>query len=90
MFVTGAHLLAVLLSVTAPRDSGWMIAPPAPTVGDTIWLFRIVGHAPDWRVRTAAFDNQGEVVSLGDPRVDFGATADTVRYAVVIWTAGAH
>jgi hypothetical protein len=67
-----------------------MIAPPSPTVGDTIWLFRIVGHALDWRVRTAAFDNQGDVVSLGDPMVDLGATADTVRYAVVVWTAGAH
>jgi len=67
-----------------------MVAPPSPTVGDTIWLFRIVNHAPDWRVRTAAFDNQGDVVSLGDPQVDFGAGADTVRYAIVAWTAGTH
>ena len=90
MFAPFALLAMALLPAGAPADSGWMIAPPSPTVGDTIWLFRIVSHAPDWRVKTAAFDNQGDVVSLGDPRVDLGATADTVRYAIVAWTAGAH
>ena len=85
-------LLAALVSAAAPAppDSQWMIAPPSPTVGDTIWLFRIVNHASDWRVRAAPFENQGDVVSLGDPAVDFGTTADTVRYALVAWTAGPH
>jgi hypothetical protein len=87
----GPVLLAtLLLRVAAPADSQWMVAPPSPTVGDTIWLFRIVSHAPDWRLRPAPFDNQGDVVSLGDPEVEVGTTADTVRYAVVSWTAGAH
>lgn len=90
MFALGSLLIAALLPVASPPDSGWMIAPPSPTVGDTIWLFRIVTHAPEWRVRTGAFDNQGDVVSLGDPAVQFGTTADTVRYAVVAWTAGPH
>lgn len=86
--------LLVLLTLRgtppAPADSQWMIAPPSPTVGDTIWLFRIVAHAPDWRVRAGAFENQDDIVSLGDPVVQVGATADTVRYAVVAWTAGPH
>lgn len=83
-------LVVVLMMRMAPADSQWMIAPPSPTVGDTIWLFRIVPHSPDWRVRAGAFDNQGDVVSLGDPQVNFGSAADTVRYAVVAWTAGPH
>jgi len=85
-------LVLLMLRGASPAvaDSQWMISPPSPTVGDTIWLFRVVSHAPDWRVRPGAFDNQGDVVSLGDPLVQFGATADTVRYAVVAWTAGSH
>lgn len=88
-------LLATLVSAVAPAppvppDSQWMIAPPSPTVGDTIWLFRIVSHAADWRVRAGPFENQDDVVALGDPAVAFGAAADTVRYALVAWTAGPH
>ena len=83
-------LLALTIRVAAPTDSQWMIAPPSPTVGDTIWLFRIVPHAPEWRVRAGPFDNQGDVASLGDPQVNTGTTADTVRYAVVAWTPGPH
>lgn len=81
-------LFVVLMFWAAPVYGQWMIAPPSPTVGDTIWLFRIVPHAAEWRVRAGPFDNQGDVVSLGDPQVSYGATADTVRYAVVAWTAG--
>src|SRR5690349_19402415 len=88
--ITPGMLAALVWRLAAPADSPWVVTPAAPTVGDTIWLVRVVTLAPEWRLKPGPFENQGDVEPLGDPRFARGIGADTVRYPVVAWTAGAH
>lgn len=84
-------VLAVLLwRLALPADSQWIVAPAAPTVGDTVWLTRAVSLAPGWRIKAAPFETQGDVAPLGDPVIVGVAGGVVVRYAVVAWTAGVH
>lgn len=83
-------LAALIWRLALPGDSQWVTAPAAPTVGDTIWLVRAVSLAADWRLKVGPFENQGDVLPLGDPSVTGGGGWDTVRYAVVAWSPGAH
>ena len=83
-------LAALIWRLLVPADSQWVTAPAAPTVGDTIWLVRAVSLAADWRLKTSPFETQDDVVPLGDPSVTGSGGWDTVRYAVVAWTPGAH
>ncbi|HWZ27136.1 MAG TPA: hypothetical protein VNX15_01150 [Gemmatimonadales bacterium] len=83
-------LAALVWRLATPGDSQWVVAPAAPTVGDTIWLVRVVTLAPEWRLKPGPFENQGDVAPLGDPWLALGIGGDTVRYPVVAWTAGAH
>ncbi len=83
-------LIALAWRLAAPVDSPWVVTPASPTVGDTIWLERIVTIGPEWRLKPGPFENQGDVVPLGDPLLARGLGGDTVRYPVVAWTAGPH
>lgn len=88
--ITPGVLIALAWRLAAPVDSPWVVTPAAPTVGDTIWLERIVTMGPEWRLKPGPFENQGDVVPLGDPLLARGLGGDTVRYPVVAWTAGPH
>jgi hypothetical protein len=88
--ITPALLAALALRLAAPLDSQWVVSPDAPTVGDTIWLVRVVTLGADWRLKAGPFENQGDVAPLGDPLLASGTGGDTVRYPVVAWTAGPH
>jgi len=81
-----AILLAVLLQ---QGGSGWVAVTSQPTVGDTIWLERIVTAAPGWRVRVGKLDPGPRTEPLGDPvvvRAEGGGWL--VRYPVVAWAPG--
>ena len=80
-----ALLLAVLLQ---QGGSGWLAVTARPTVGDTIWLERMVPAAPGWRVRVAKLDPGPLSEPLGDPVVVRVAGGWTVRYPVVAWAPG--
>ena len=86
-----ATLAAVLWALAATGiDTPWIARPAEPTVGDTVWLTRVIAAAPEWRVRAAPFEAQEDAAPLGDPVVKPVPGGDTVRYAVVVWTAGPH
>jgi len=86
-----ATLAAVLWALTATAtDTPWVATPPGPTVGDTVWLTRVVAVAPDERLRAAPFEAEEDASPLGDPAVTPAPGGDTVRYALVVWTAGPH
>ncbi len=88
--ISPGMVAALVWRLAAPADSQWVVTPAAPTVGDTIWLVRVVTLAPEWRLKPGPFENQGDVVPLGDPWFARGIGGDTVRYPVVAWTAGPH
>src|SRR5207248_2930539 len=80
-----ASLLALLQGT-----GGWTAAPTAPTVGDTIWLSRLVAVDPAWRVRAGRLDATQDVEPLGDAVVVRAAGGWLVRYPVVMWTPRRH
>ena len=81
----GLASLLVLL-----QGGGWTAAPAAPTVGDTIWLSRLVAVDPGWRVRAGRLDATQDVEPLGDAVVVRAAGGWVVRYPVVMWSPGRH
>ena len=89
MLAPGPALVLWALAA-AGGDTPWVAMPAGPTVGDTVWLTRVIAVAPEWRVRAAPFESQGDVAPLGGPVVTPGTGEDTIRYAVVAWTAGPH
>jgi hypothetical protein len=83
----GTALFALLLQ----SGSGWVVTPARPTVGDTIWLTRVVPTPPGWRVRVGKFPAAASGEALADPVVlplSGGGGGWTVRYAIVAWTTG--
>src|SRR5213076_1814500 len=64
--------------------------PPAPTVGDTIWLERAIAVPAGWQVRAGKLDATEAVEPLADPAVLRRAGGWVVRYAVVVWKPGVH
>ncbi len=80
-------LLTTLLLVQA---TGWTALPARLTVGDTLWLERLVAVPPGWRVRPGKLDATAQVEPLGDAAVRHVADGWVVRYPVVAWTPGIH
>src|SRR2546422_6946185 len=86
----------VVLSVVASWRRGaaqtatWIASPPAPTVGDTIWLERAIAVPAGWQVRAGKLDATEAVEPLADPAVLRRAGGWVVRYAVVAWKPGVH
>src|SRR5207245_5705835 len=74
----------------ATAQVGWTSAPTAPTVGDTIWLSRLVAVDAAWRVRAGRLDATQDAEPLGEAVVVRAAGGWLVRYPVVMWTPGRH
>src|SRR6266853_1556690 len=49
------------------QAGGWSATPPAPTVGDTIWLERAIAVPAGWQVRAGKLDATEAVEPLADP-----------------------
>nr|MBA3659067.1 hypothetical protein [Gemmatimonadales bacterium] len=62
--------------------------PPAPTVGDTVWLGRTVAIPRGATVRPADWEPTDPVESLGPPRVTLRGDSADIAYPVAIWRAG--
>jgi len=82
-------LVPVLALLQGPSP-GWTAAPSAPTVGDTIWLTRLVPADPGWRVRPGRLDAARDLEPLGEAAVLRATGGWLVRYPVVVWTPGRH
>src|SRR2546422_2605973 len=74
----------------AAQTATWIASPPAPTVGDTIWLERAIAVPAGWQVRAGKLDATEAVEPLADPAVLRRAGGWVVRYAVVAWKPGVH
>jgi hypothetical protein len=62
-----------------------------PTVGDTVWLSRVVSVPPGATVRAPAWaPDSGDVESLGAAVIVRTGTMAEVRYPAVIWSPGSH
>lgn len=83
----------VLLWVLAPLVQGaWRVTPASPTVGDTVWIERVVAAEVGTIVRAAPWEAAGgPVEALGAPLVLFEEGGRVrVRYALVAWESGTH
>jgi len=79
----------VLLGLALLLQGGpWTATPARPTVGDTVWLARLVVVPAGWRVRADRLEGATSVEPLGDPLVERAAGGWRVRYPVVAWTPG--
>ncbi len=80
-------LTALVLLLQA---DAWTTTPPRPTVGDTVWVERVVAAPAGWRVRPGRLEGAGDVQPLGDPELGRVAGGWLVRYPVVAWSPGSH
>lgn len=62
----------------------------APTVGDTVWITRVVAHPAGGAVRPAPWAPEGDVEALGPPRVTVRGDSVEIAYPAVAWIAGEH
>ncbi len=79
---------ALLLALQAAQP--WVIAPPAPTVGDTVAVERLVTLGADARLRAEPLASSLLLEPLGEPvvlRVDSGVR---VRYTLALFEPGRH
>jgi hypothetical protein len=72
------------------QGGGWVATPSRATVGDTVWLARVVGAPVGWRVRADRLEASEWVEALADPSVELAARGWRIRYAVVAWAPGVH
>jgi len=72
------------------QAGGWSAAPAGATVGDTVWVERIVSAPAGWRVRAGKLEATEQVEPLGEPVVLRAASGWLVRYPVVGWAPGRH
>jgi hypothetical protein len=66
----------------------WTAWPAQPTVGDTVWVERLVTAPPGWRVRAGRLDAAENAEPLTDPMTLRHESGWLVRYGVVVWTTG--
>lgn len=62
----------------------------APTVGDTVWITRVVAVPPDGAVRPSPWAPEGAVEALGPPRITPRGDSVEIAYPAVAWIAGQH
>ncbi len=72
------------------QTATWTASPPAPTVGDTIWLERALSVPSGWQVRAGKLEATEAIEPLADPAVRRSPGGWVVRYALVAWKPGAH
>ena len=88
--------LLVFLSVVASwrraagQGGGWVTAPHAPTVGDTIRLERELVVPAGWQLRVGKLESTEALEPLSDPVILRSPGGWVVRYDVVAWKPGAH
>lgn len=83
--------MTLVLALALVQAAGWRTQPPAPTVGDTIWVERTIEAARGWVVRPGAWEAGSEAVeALGPAVMVVEGTAVVVRYPLVAWEAGSH
>jgi hypothetical protein len=63
-------------------------AGPIPTVGDTVWIERLLGDVRGAIVRPQEWDLGTRGVQLGPAVVSHGEAGTRVRYPVVLWYPG--
>jgi len=81
-------VLTVLLLLV--QADGWRTTPPSPTVGDTVWVERVVSLPLGWRVRPARLEDGRDVQPLGEPEMTRVAGGWQLRYPVTAWAPGAQ
>ncbi len=64
----------------------WQVAQP--TVGDTVWIERVVSEAGRAVLRPQQWDLGAEGAQLGPPVMAHGAAGLSIRYPVVLWYPG--
>ena len=71
---------------------GWalLLQVGLPSVGDTIWVRRVVAAPPGRAVRAAEWSPTDMVEVLGRPRVVVRGDSVEVAYPVTVWAPGAH
>jgi hypothetical protein len=62
----------------------------APTVGDTVWLSRMVALPPGHVVRAVDWEPADPVELLGRPKVVISGDSARISYPVVVWRPGAQ
>ena len=60
----------------------------APTVGDTVWLSRVVALPSGYVVRAAEWEPADPIELLGRPKVVMTGDSARISYPVVIWRPG--
>jgi hypothetical protein len=83
--VTGATLLAQVAAAGA-----WVITPPAPTVGDSVGLERVIAAAAEVRVRLQPLGGSLIVEPLAEPEWARSGEGVRVRYLVALFEPGRH
>jgi hypothetical protein len=61
-----------------------------PTVGDTVWLSRMVQVPPGYVVRPADWEPEEPVELLGRPQTVLRGDSAQISYPVVVWRPGQH
>lgn len=79
-------LLAVLLLAQAPAV--WTASPDPATVGDTVYLTRILPAPPGARVRAQPLPRTATLEPLAEPAVESRGSMLTLRYAVALFEPG--
>src|SRR6185503_12150963 len=71
-----------------PRMSAGLAQTPAPTVGDTVWVARMVAVPAGATLRPADWDAPEPIERLGAPVVAARGDSTEVAYPIVVWRAG--
>jgi len=74
----------------AVQGGDWVATPLHATVGDTVWVERIVGAPVGWRVRADRLDASDRVEPIADPAVERTPGGWRIRYGLVAWAPGAQ
>ncbi len=67
-----------------------LMQAPVPTVGDTIWVERVVAVAPQYLAQLPEWELEGDVELLGTPVLRRHGDSVTVAFPLVAWRPGNH
>ena len=81
-------MITLLALLAALQGGSWSSWPARPTVGDTVWVERLITAPAGWRVRPGRMDPSDDAEALTDPMVLRHRDGWLVRYGVVAWKAG--
>ena len=81
-------MIALLLALAAQDSATWVARPRAVTVGDTVWIERVVSAPRGWAVRAGRLAPGGPVEPLAEPVVERDGDAWRVTYTLVAWHTG--